>query len=192
MEARQECTCAHVDYGINPRTGKPSLKCTDDIAQGRSKTFSCGATNHRGRAGHDEFRSGMRNRNDGPCLCSTTPGKTVNDACFQFKTEALGEEFDYAPRCLPVVHVNEDEWSYISGKCSEKSAPLSPTLLIRFTVRFPLSLPQSADASEIRDGSLGAPRHQRRRPYPLHLAAGRISRCGQRSDDEAYHRRRVG
>jgi hypothetical protein len=47
-------------------------------------------------------------------MCSTTPGKSFNDACFGFKTSVLGEEFFHKPLCMPVVHVQEDTWSYIT------------------------------------------------------------------------------
>ena len=125
----QECTCANVDFGLNPTTGKPSLTCMDDEAEGRSKTFACGVNNYRGREGHDEFRSGMRS--NGACLCSTTPGKLVHDACFQFKTKVGGDEFVFPPRCLPVVHVSEDKWSYISGRNCQKYPPPQSILLLK-------------------------------------------------------------
>jgi len=99
----KECTCAHVDFA----TGT----CSDNAAVGRVKTFPCGDGNHRGRSGHDEFKNGMRTAG-GPCMCSTTPGKTENDACFAFKTEVMGKRF--AATCLPAVQVMEDEWGYIS------------------------------------------------------------------------------
>ena len=124
----KECTCAYVDFA----TGM----CTDNAAEGRAKTFYCGDGNHRGRTGHDEFRNGMRTAG-GPCMCSTTPGKTESDACFAFKTKLMGVDYEYEARCLPVATLVEDTWDYISVSVLHDTSVDGPEPFILPPAEFP-------------------------------------------------------